>query len=77
MAKGKYIGLGYIKKLGLKYDHSKIDSKDLGEKGFDKLVEKGLIVVAKKAEPVKAEPVKDGPVKDGPVNDDPKKGKSK
>lgn len=66
MAKGKYIGLGYIKKLGLKYDHSKIDSKDLGEKGFAKLVKKGLIVVAKKAEPVKDDPKNDDPKKDDP-----------
>lgn len=59
MSKGKYVGLGYIKKLGLKYDHSKIDSKDLGEKGFNKLVEKGLIVVTGKAEAKKEEPKAD------------------
>ncbi len=59
MAIGKYVGLGYIKKLGLKYDHSKIKSDDLGEKGFKKLVEKGLIVVEKKAEAKKPEPKKE------------------
>lgn len=57
--KGVYIGLGYIKKLGQKYDHSKIDSKDLGEAGFNKLVKKGLIVVPEKKEVKKEEPKKE------------------
>lgn len=47
--KGTYKGLGVLKKTGSKKGDI-VDSKDLGEAGFNKLVKKGIIVIDKKTE---------------------------